>query len=51
MSGWSEMIEALQRHSILWVMAAFAVIVLWTYWPSRKRRVEAQGRIPLHDDP
>jgi cytochrome c oxidase cbb3-type subunit IV len=36
-----------------WLLVAvlvFAGIAAWVYWPSRKRSLEAQARIPLDDD-
>jgi cbb3-type cytochrome oxidase subunit 3 len=35
--------------SLLAVTFGFAVLVLWVYWPSRRNRLEALGRIPLDD--
>jgi cbb3-type cytochrome oxidase subunit 3 len=36
-----------------WLLAAvlaFAGIAAWVLWPSRKRSLEAQARIPLDDE-
>lgn len=35
---------------VVWLMLLFVGIVAWVYWPSRKSRLEAHGRIPLEDD-
>ena len=32
---------------LLWVVLLFVGIVAWVYWPSRKRDMEAHGRIPF----
>jgi cbb3-type cytochrome oxidase subunit 3 len=32
------------------VVGVFVLIVLTTYWPGRKSRIERHGRIPLEDD-
>jgi cbb3-type cytochrome oxidase subunit 3 len=36
--------------SLLAVTFSFAGLVLWVYWPSRKKELESLGRIPLDDD-
>ncbi len=35
---------------LVWCVLLFAGIVGWVYWPGRKSRLEAHGRIPLEDD-
>ena len=40
----------LQHHWIVPVMLIFVLIVVTTYWPGRKSRIERHGRIPLEDD-
>ena len=35
---------------LVWLFLAFVAIVAWTFWPTRKRRLERHGEIPLHDD-
>jgi len=34
----------------VWFMALFIGIVAWALWPSRRRRFEDLGRIPLRGD-
>jgi cytochrome c oxidase cbb3-type subunit 4 len=34
----------------LWLVLLFAAIVVWVFWPSRKKRLEEHGEIPLRDD-
>jgi hypothetical protein len=40
----------LQHNWIAPVVGVFVLIVLTTYWPGRKSRIERHGRIPLEDD-
>jgi cbb3-type cytochrome oxidase subunit 3 len=49
--SWFPMLFAfLQRNSIVVVMAVFVIVLLQTYWPSNKARIESHGRIPLDDE-
>jgi len=41
----------LQRNSIIPVVVVFSMLLVWTYWPGRKTRIESHGQIPLNDDP
>jgi cytochrome c oxidase cbb3-type subunit 4 len=34
----------------LWLMLLFLGIVLWTMWPSRKKKLEDQAKIPFKED-
>ncbi|MCW5749061.1 MAG: cbb3-type cytochrome c oxidase subunit 3 [Alphaproteobacteria bacterium] len=34
----------------VWFFLIFVGVVAWTMWPSRRRELESQGRIPLQDD-
>lgn len=40
----------LQHNWIAPVIVVFLLILLTTYWPGRKSRIERHGRIPLQDD-
>ena len=40
----------LQTHSIIFMVAVFSLIVVTTYWPGRRSRLERHGSIPLRDD-
>lgn len=44
------LIAWLQHHWIVPVFIIFVLIVVTTYWPGRKVRMERHGRIPLEDD-
>ncbi len=35
---------------LLWLVLLFLGIVAYVFWPKRRRRFEAHGRIPLEDD-
>ena len=35
---------------LLWLVLLFVGIVAWVYWPGRKQRIEAYGRIPFRED-
>jgi cytochrome c oxidase cbb3-type subunit 4 len=35
----------------VWFSAVFLGIVIWTVWPTRRRRLEEHGCIPLRDEP
>jgi cbb3-type cytochrome oxidase subunit 3 len=32
------------------VLLLFLAIVAWAYWPTHRKRFEADGQIPLRDD-
>lgn len=40
----------LMRYSVVGVGLVFLMILLTTYWPGRKARIERNGCIPLDDD-
>jgi len=40
----------MMRYSIVGVGLVFIMILLTTYWPGRKARIERNGHIPLEDD-
>lgn len=35
---------------VVWFMLLFIGIVAWAFWPSRRRKLEDLGRIPLRGD-
>lgn len=35
---------------LVWLVLVFAAIVVWVMWPSRRKSLERQARIPLEDD-
>ena len=35
---------------LLWLILLFVGIVGWVYWPSRRKRLESYGEIPLRED-
>jgi cbb3-type cytochrome oxidase subunit 3 len=40
----------LMAHSIVAVLAVFALIIITTYWPGRRSRFQRDAMIPLRDD-
>ena len=44
------MIQWLGHYSVVLMTVMFLVIVVATYWPGRKSKIEQQGRIPFEDD-
>lgn len=40
----------LKQLWVVWLMALFIGIVVWVYWPRRKKKLEEYGRIPFKDD-
>lgn len=47
--SFDEVYQWLRSLWLVWLMALFIGIVVWTYWPKRKAEMEKQGRIPLED--
>jgi hypothetical protein len=45
-----DLIVWLMRYSIVGVGLVFSLILITTYWPGRKSRIERNGFIPLEDD-
>ena len=35
---------------VVWLLVLFVGIVVWVYWPGRKKQLETHGEIPLRDD-
>jgi cytochrome c oxidase cbb3-type subunit 4 len=35
---------------LVWLVLLFLGIVAYVFWPKRKKRLEAMGRIPMDDD-
>jgi cbb3-type cytochrome oxidase subunit 3 len=50
MTGIIALVLWLRQYSIIPVVIVFCALVIWTYWPSRKDRVEQNGRIPFDDE-
>ena len=46
---WGAIHHFLTKFWVLWLFIIFSAIVVWTMWPSRKKELEEQGRIPLDD--
>ena len=42
-----------ELFSMVWLLVLvvlFLAIVVWVFWPKRKKKLEEHGRIPLRDD-
>jgi cbb3-type cytochrome oxidase subunit 3 len=42
--------QLLEHYLVVVMTLLFAGIVVATYWPGRKDKIEQQGRIPFEDD-
>jgi cytochrome c oxidase cbb3-type subunit 4 len=40
----------LKQFWVVWMMVLFVGIVVWVFWPSRRKRMEDDGRIPFRDE-
>lgn len=40
----------LEHYLVVVLVVVFVGIVVTTYWPGRKSKIERQGRIPFEDD-
>lgn len=47
---WQPLYSLLRSLWVVWFMALFIGIVVWAFWPSRRRKLEEHGRIPLRRD-
>jgi len=45
-----DLIVWLEQNSILLILAVFLLIVLTTYWPGRKSKIEQHAHIPFEDE-
>jgi cbb3-type cytochrome oxidase subunit 3 len=46
----TDVIMWLVRYSIVPVMIAFLLTVIFTYWPGRRDRIQRDAMIPFHDE-
>ncbi len=46
----SDPIAVLRELWIVWLTLLFLGIVAWTFWPSRKEKLERHGRIPFENE-
>lgn len=47
---WAAIYPVLKSLWVVWFAILFVGIVVWAFWPSRRRRLEEHGRIPLRDE-
>lgn len=50
MDTFNHVVLWLRAYSIVPMFAVFLLILLATYWPSRRKMYEHDAAIPLHDD-
>jgi cbb3-type cytochrome oxidase subunit 3 len=43
-------VQWLEHYFVVIMTVVFVAIVVSTYWPGRKTKIEQQGRIPFEDD-
>jgi len=51
MDGFDKLVALARELWVVWLMLLFLAIVARAFWPSRKAKINAHGRIPLDDDP
>ena len=42
--------QGLSHYSLVPVLAVFVAMVVFTYWPGRKREMDHNARIPFQDE-
>lgn len=47
---WQSLYAILSSLWVVWFMGVFVGIVVWAMWPSRRKKLENHGRIPLRGD-
>ncbi len=47
---WLEIYPLLRSAWVVWFTVLFIGIVAWAFWPSRRRKLEELGRIPLRGE-
>jgi len=40
----------LRSFWVVWLGLLFIGIIVWVFWPGRRKEMESHGRIPLNDD-
>ena len=48
--AWQDIYAAINSLWVVWLLVLFVGIVVWVYWPKRKRSMDDSARIPLRDD-
>mgnify|MGYP001561730926 CR=1 FL=1 len=46
---WIAIYPTLKSLWVVWFAVLFVGIVVWVFWPSRRRRLEEHAQIPLRD--
>ena len=50
MRAWTALLPVLKQFWGIWLMALFVGIVVWVFWPSRRKQMEDDARIPFRDE-
>jgi cytochrome c oxidase cbb3-type subunit IV len=45
-----ELMTLLGTAQTVWFVAFFAGLVAWVFWPTRRKEMDENSRIPLRDD-
>lgn len=44
------LLPILKQFWVVWLLILFVGIVVWVYWPGRKKQMEDNARIPFRDE-
>lgn len=47
---WETLYGVVRSLWVVWLMLIFLGIVVWAFWPGRKKKMEHASRIPLEDE-
>jgi cbb3-type cytochrome oxidase subunit 3 len=50
MHNFHAVISWVQLHAVIAMIVVFGLIIISSYWPSRRAAIERNGMIPLRDD-
>nr|CRH06228.1 putative Cytochrome c oxidase, Cbb3-type, subunit Q (ccoQ) [Candidatus Magnetococcus massalia] len=45
-----EWVALSKEVGLVWFFLTFIAIIAWAYWPSNKKELEDQARVPMDDD-
>ncbi len=45
-----QILQWIQHHSVVLMLAVFLLLVISTFWPGRRAGFDRDSRIPLEDD-
>ena len=47
---WQAISSAAASLWVVWFFLLFGAVIVWVYWPKRRKKLESHGQIPLRDD-